>query len=172
VASSLSKIRIPSIPPTTLAIVGGIVLLSVAGYWFFSRQTIETRCIDVARAIQQTDMKSVIDLAIPGTEMDAIRWYNDVYRQYANLKVSLAGQEAGITVQPPTPVPGGETKVYVYYSTSGVRFDGSLFHDALAPNPSLSNAKQTLEMVLYWSKDMWGNWLLDGTTTFAGPAAK
>ena len=47
-------------------------------------------------------MKSVIDLAVPGTEMDAIRWYNDVYRQYADLKVALAGQDAGMTVQAPS----------------------------------------------------------------------
>ena len=40
----------------------------------------------------------------------------------------------------------------------GTRFDGSLFNDTLSPNPSLANAKQTLELLLFWTKDMWGNW--------------
>ncbi len=172
VAASISKIRLPQIPPMTLAIVGGVIFLSALGYWFFSRQTIEARSINVARAIQATDMKTVIDLAVPGTEMDAIRWYNDIYRQYSSLKVALAGQDAGITVQPPVASPSGTSQVYVHFSTSGLRFDGSLFNDALAPNPSLSNAKQTLEMSLFWIKDMWGNWLLDGTRTFEGPSTK
>jgi hypothetical protein len=172
VASTISKIRLPQVQPMTLAVIGGIALLSALGYWFFSRQSIEKRSLDVARAIQQTDMKQVIDLAAPGTEMDAIRWYNDVYRQYMALKIALAGQDAGITVQPPAAPQGGTTQVYVHFSTSGTRFDGSLFNDALAPNPSLSNAKQTLELSLYWMTDMWGNWLLDGTKTYAGPAAK
>ena len=58
VASTLSKIKLPQIQPMILAIVGGVVLLSALGYWFFSRQSIEARSLDVARAIHQTDMKT------------------------------------------------------------------------------------------------------------------
>jgi hypothetical protein len=169
-ASTLSKVRLPSVKPGTLAMVGGLLLLVAGVYWFFSRQSIEARSLEIARAIQETDMKHVIELSAPGTELDAIRWYNDVYRKYAELKVALAGQEAGITVQPPAAPQGGSTQVYVHYSTSGVRFNDSLFNDALAPNPSLANAKQTLEISMFWITDMWGNWLLDGTKTFSGLA--
>ncbi len=51
-----------------------------------------------------------------------------------------------------------------------MRLDGSIFSDMVQPNPSLSKAKESLEVPLFWSKDLWGNWLLDGTKTFAGKA--
>jgi hypothetical protein len=171
VASTFSRIRLPQIQMGTIVTIGAIVMLSALGYWFFSRQSIETRSLEVARAIQQTDMKHVIDFAAPGTEMDVIRWYNDTFKQYMDLKLALAGQDAGITVQAPAAPSGGTTRVYVHFSTSGTRFDGSLFNDALTPNPSLASAKQTLEISLFWTTDMWGNWLLDGTKTFKGDSA-
>ena len=31
----------------------------------------------------------------------------------------------------------------------------------------MDNTKQTLEIPLFWVKDIWGNWVLDGTKTFA-----
>jgi hypothetical protein len=171
VTSTLSKIRIPRVPPMAIALVAGVGLLSALGYWLFSKQSIETRSLAVARAIQQTDMKQVIDLAAPGTEMDTIRWYNDTYKQYMELKLALAGQDAGITVQAPGAPQGGTTPVYVHFSTTGTRFDGSIFNDALGPNPSLAHAKQTLEVCMFWTTDMWGSWLLDGTKTFTGPTS-
>ena len=38
----------------------------------------------------------------------------------------------------------------MHFSKAGLRFDGSIFNDALAPNPSLAKAKQTLEIPLFW----------------------
>jgi hypothetical protein len=166
VTSRLSQIRVPRVPPIALAVVAGIVALSALGYWFFSKQSVEVRSLTVARAIQMTDMKQVIDFASPGTEMDAIRWYNDAYKQYMDLRLALAGQDAGITIEPQGTPEGGRAKVKIVYSRGGTRFDGSIFIDALQPNPSLANAKQTLELSLFWTTDMWGNWLLDGSRTY------
>jgi hypothetical protein len=167
-ASTLSKFRLPQVQPMTLAVIAGVVLLSALGYWFFSKQSIEARSLAVARAIQRQEMKPVIELSAPGTELDTIRWCTDTIKQYNELKHALAGQEAGITVQPPGAPQGGTTPVYVHFSSTGMRFDGSLFNDALQPNPSLAHAKQTLELCLFWTTDMWGNWLLEGTKTFTG----
>jgi hypothetical protein len=169
--AKLSKMKLPQVQPMTLAIIGGIALLTAVGYWFFARQPIEARARDVAKAIIKTDMKQVIDLSAPGTEMDTIRWYNDVYKQYMDLKLALGGQEAGVTVEPQGDSKGGVSQIKLLFSKAGTRFDGSIFTDALQPNPSLASGKQSLEFPTFWVTDMWGNWLLDGTKTFSGQAA-
>ena len=38
------------------------------------------------------NMKEVIDLAAAGTEMDAIKWYNDAYKRFADLSVALGAR--------------------------------------------------------------------------------
>ena len=167
VASRLSQVRLPQISPIWIGAVLGIALLGGIGYFLFSKQTVEARAQIVARSIQKTDMKQVIDLAFPGTEMDVIRWYNDAFKQYNDLKMALAAQDPGITIEPPVTA-GDETKTNVVFSKQGLRFDGSIFNDALQPNPSFAKAKQTLELPLFWMKDMWGNWCIDGTRTYAG----
>jgi hypothetical protein len=167
-AARLSKVKLPRIPPATLGTIGGILLLLVLGYWLFSRESVETRSLHVARAIIKTDMKQVVDLAAPGTELDTIKWYNDVYRQYGDLKLALGGQEAGALAQTVGEDKDGKTQVKIIFSKAGVRFDGSIYSDALNPNPSLASSEQVLEFPVFWVKDMWGNWLFDGTKTFSG----
>jgi hypothetical protein len=169
-AAKLSNVRLPQIPPMTLAIVGGVILLTALGYWFFSRESIDARTKEVAKAIVKSEMKQVIDMSVSGTEMDTIRWYNDVYKEYMDLKLALGGQEAGVTVQPAGESQRGATQVKLTFSKEGTRFDGSLFSDALNPNPSLSSAKQSLDVPIFWVTDMWGNWLIDGAKTYAGRA--
>jgi hypothetical protein len=170
--SKLSKIRLPQVDPATVGMVAGAILVLALGYWFFFyKQSLATRTESVARAIIKTDMKTVVDLAAPGTEMDTMRWYNDVYKSYMDLKLTLAGQDAGITMQLPSEEKGGATRVNLTFSKDGLRFDGSIFNDALSPNPSLSRAKQSLDIPLFWVKDLWGNWLLDGTKTFGGTSS-
>jgi hypothetical protein len=167
--SRLSKIRLPQVDPATVGMVAGAILVLTLGYWFFFyKQSLATRTESVARAIIKSDMKTVVDLAAPGTEMDTMRWYNDVYKSYMDLKLTLAGQDAGITIQLPGEERGGATRVNLTLSKDGLRFDGSIFNDALSPNPSLSRAKQSLDVPLFWVKDLWGNYLLDGTKTFGG----
>jgi hypothetical protein len=170
--SRLSKVRLPEVQPMTLGLIAGIVLLSTFGYWFvFYKQSLATRTESVARAIVKSDMKTVVDLAVQGTEMDTMRWYHDVYKSYLDLKLALAGQEAGIVIQVPVEDRGGTTRVNVLFSKEGLRFDGAIFNDALQPNPSLSRSKTSLDVPLFWVKDLWGNWHLDGTKTFAGTAS-
>jgi hypothetical protein len=169
--SRLSKVKLPQVQPTTLGLIAGAVLLLSVGYWLiFYKQSLATRAETIARCIVKSDMKTVLDLAAPGTEMDTMRWYHDVYKSYLDLKLALAGQEAGISIQLPGEVGGGTTRVNLLFSKDGLRFDGSIFNDALHPNPSLSSAKQSLEVPLFFMKDVFGNWQLDGSKTFAGTA--
>lgn len=169
--SKLTKVKLPQVQPMTLGVIAGVVLLSSLGYWLiFYKQSLATRTETVARSIIKSDMKTVVDLAVPGTEMDTMRWYHDIYKSYMDLKLALAGQEAGISIQLPGAESGGTTRVNLLFSKDGLRFDGSIFNDALHPNPSLSQSKQSLEVPLFWVKDLFGNWQLDGTKTFAGTA--
>jgi hypothetical protein len=171
VASKLSSVKLPQIEPRVLGAIGGIVLVAALGYWFFSKQTLEQRSQDIARAFVKSDMKTAVDLSLPGTEMDTIRWYADVFKQYNELKLLFGGQEAGVTVQTQADAVGGAVPVKLIFSKEGMRFDGSIFSDMFQPNPGLNKGKSSLEIPLFWSKDLWGNWLLDGTKTFAGRAS-
>ena len=169
VASKLSSIKLPQFDPKVLGAIAGVVLLAALGFWFFSKQSLERRSQEIAKSFIKSDMKTAVDLSLPGTEMDTIRWYADVFKQYNELKLLFGGQEAGVVVQ----IEGatGETvPVKLIFSKEGMRFDGSLFADIYQPNPNLNKGKSSLELPLFWTKDMWGNWLLDGSKTFAGTA--
>ncbi len=54
------------------------------------------------------------------------------------------------------------------YSRQGTRIASPAFVESLQPIPSLSNSNQTLEIPLFWVKDTWGNWVLDGKRTAVG----
>jgi hypothetical protein len=170
VTSKLSKIKLPQIDIRIIGALGLAVLLSALGYWMFSRQTLENRSEEIAKAFVKADMKTAIDLSLPGTEMDTIQWYSMRFKQYNELKLAFGGQEAGASV-----VEKGEkngvAEVTLLFSKGGLRFDNSLFNDMFQPNPSLANSKQTLEIPLFWVTNFWGNWMLDGTRTFAGTSS-
>jgi hypothetical protein len=164
-ASRLSKIKLPKVSPQTLGIVAGIVLLACAGYWFFSKQSLEKRSETVAKAIMNADMKTVIELAAPGTEMDAIRWCNDAVRQYGDVKISMAGMDARVKLKVLSDSSSGPAVVVAQFSSEGTRLDGKAYAESIQPVPSLSNTNAMLELPLYWVKDFWGNWVLDGKRT-------
>ena len=171
VASKLSKVRVPQVDIRVVGGIGLVVLLTAIGYWLFSRQSLEKQTEEVARAFVKADMKAAIDVSRSETALDTIQWYAMRFKQYNELKLAFGGQEAGATI-----VEKGEkdgvAEVTLLFSKGGVRFDGSIFNEMFQPNPSLANTKQTLEIPLFWVKDFWGNWKLDGTRTYAGTATR
>ena len=171
VASKLSSVKMPQVDIRVVGAIGLLIVLSALGYWLFSRQSLEKRSEEIAKAFVKADMKTAIDLSLPGTELDTIQWYSMRFKQYNELKLAFGGQEAGATM-----VEKGEkdgiAEVTLLFSKGGLRFDGSIFSDMFQPNPSLANTSQTLEIPLFWGKDFWGNWMLDGTRTFAGGSAR
>ena len=170
-ASKLSSVKLPQIDPKVLFSIVGVALVAALGYWLFSRKSLEQRTQEVARSFLKADMKTAVDLSLPGTEMDTIRWYADVFKQYGELKLSFGGQEAGVIIQLQGDGSGGTVPVKLIFSKDGMRFDGSIFSDIFQPNPSLNKGKSSLELPLFWRKDIWGNWLLDGTKTFAATSS-
>jgi hypothetical protein len=171
ITSKLSKIKVPQVDIRVVGAIGLVVLLAAVGYWLFSKQSLESQSEEIARAFVKADMKTAIDLSTPETAMDTIQWYAMRFKQYNELKLAFGGQEAGASI-----VEKGEkdgvAEVTLLFSKGGVRFDGSIFNEMFQPNPSLADTKQTLEIPLFWVKDFWGNWKLDGTRSYAGKAAR
>ena len=94
------------------------------------------------------------------------------FKQYNELKLALrrAGGRGHVVEEGTRKT--GWPRSSLLFSKEGLRFDGSIFSDMFQPNPSLANTKQTLEIPLFWVNDFWGNWMLDGTRTFAGTALR
>jgi hypothetical protein len=161
----LGKIKLPRVSLRTLGFVAGALLAGCLVFWLLSKQTIEQRSQTVAKAIMATDMKTVIDIAAPGTEMDAIRWFNEAYRKYADVKIALAGIDAKVKLNVLSDGSSGPAVVVAQFSSEGTRLDGQAYAASMQPVPSLSNTSAMLELPLYWVKDFWGTWVLDGTKT-------
>ena len=167
-AAKLSKLKVPQVSPRALGITLLVVLLFGLTYWLFSRQTLETRSLTVAKALIKGEMKTVIDLCVPGTETEAIMWYGEVARKYNQLKLALAGEDPDVAVQVQADTRGASALVVAIYSRQGTRIASPAFLESLQPIPSQSNSNQTLELPLFWVKDAWGNWVLDGKRTAVG----
>jgi hypothetical protein len=166
-AAKLAKVKLP--PPRTIAIVAGIALVVGLVAWFFSRQSLETRARTVAVAIStgesnSTAMKKIIDISVPGTETDVILWYADIYRQFLDLKLAL-GMDPKIKVEIPGNSGGGSGVAIIKFSREGATGTAPSPIETMQPIPSLANAKDSLELRLYFAVDAFGNWLLDGKKT-------
>jgi len=167
-AAKFSNLKLPQVSPRTLVVIALVGLLIGGVYWIFSRQSLETRSEIVANALIKGEMKKVIDLCVPGTETEAIIWYGEVYKKYNFLKLALAGEDPAVTVRVQGDTRGGSALVVATYTKQGTRIASPEFLESLQPVPSLSNSNQTLELPLFWVKDTWGNWVLDGKRTAVG----
>jgi hypothetical protein len=130
----------------------------------------ETRSNIIASALDKGEMKTVIDLCVPGTETDTMIWYADVAKKYNVFKIAIFGAEPAVTVQAHGDTRGGSALVLVIYTRQGTRIESAAFAEANQPIPSQSNSNPTFELPLFWVKDAWGNWVLDGKRTAVGKA--
>jgi hypothetical protein len=163
-AAKLAKFKLPKVSPRTLGIAGGVVMLAALGFWLFSRLSVEKRTENFAKALMAADMKSVLEMNAPGTEMETMQWFNDTYKRYMDLKLALGGQDAGAKVVTMADGSSGPAVVVLRLSSEGTRFGGELA-GALQPRADASSTPPMLELHLYWVKDSWGNWVLDGKRT-------
>jgi len=169
-ASRLGKLKLPKVSPQTLGIIAGVALVAGLGFWFFARQSLETRAGRIAKAIMTdpADVKTVVDISIPGTEIDAIMWFNDAVKRYGELKNAMAGIEPRVKFKILSDGSSGPAVVVAQFSSEGTRLQGTTFAETTQPTPSLSNSSSMLELPLYLVKDFWGNWLLDAKRTAEG----
>jgi hypothetical protein len=109
-------------------------------------------------------VKNAIDLAVPETAFDVIKWHSQASMRYGELKMAMGGIDASLNINILADGSSGPAVVVVQFSTAGTRL-GNAGVEALQPLPSKSNTSSSLEEHLYFVKDSFGNWLLDGTRT-------
>ena len=121
-AARLSKVKLPQFQPGRSASSAGIVLFAALGYWFFSRQSLE-RSQESRESLRQERHETSHRSCRPGDGDGYDQWYNDIYKQYKDLKLALGGQEAGVTIQPVGEATGGRRRqVNVLFSKEGDAF--------------------------------------------------
>ena len=161
-----SKIKLPKISGPAAGIAAVVILLAALGIWLFARQSLKTRAELVAKAVMSPEsVKNAIDLAVPETAFDVIKWHSAASLRYGELKMAMGGIDASLNTNILSDgTNGGPAVVVVQFSTAGTRL-GNAGVEALQPLPSKSNTNSSLEEHLYFVKDSFGNWLLDGTRT-------
>ncbi len=170
--AGLSKIKLPRISGTTAGIAAGVILVVALGIWLLARQSLQTRAESAARSVMTAEgIQTAIEIAVPETALDVIRWHGEASRQYNELKMALGGIDAGLNINVLSDGSNGPAVVVAQFSAEGTRL-GSAGIDAIHPNPGLSKPDSKVEYHLYFTKDAFGNWLLDGTRTFNELGAK
>ncbi len=159
------KIKLPRISGAAAGISALAILIAALGIWFFARQSLKTRAEIVAKAVMNPEsVKAAIDVAVPETAMDVIRWHSKASMQYGELKMAMAGSDAGMNINILSDS-ASPAVVVLQFSAAGTRL-GNAGVEALHTTPSLANTSSKLDFHLYFVKDSFGNWLLDGTRTF------
>jgi hypothetical protein len=166
IAAKFSKIKMPRISGSAAGIGAGVILILALGVWLFARQSLTARAETVARATMSADaIKGAMDVSVPETALDVIRWHSEASRKYGDLKMALGGTDAKLDLSVLSDGSKGPGIVIAKFSAEGTRM-GNAGVEAIHPNPSLASTNSTIELHLYFVKDGFGNWLLDGTRTF------
>jgi hypothetical protein len=159
----LSKIKLPD--AKMIGIIA-VVLLAVAGAgWLLSRQSLEQRSELLTAAIRKGDVEVVMGVALPGTEGDALKWYADIYKEYLDLKLSMGGQDPAAKVQVQQATGGNSAQTLLSFSRGGGTRVGRYEEDELQPAPATRPTKHSLDLVIFWTPDTWGNWRFDAKRT-------
>jgi hypothetical protein len=164
-SSTFSKIKLPRISGAAAGISALVILIAAVGIWFFARQSLKQRAEVVAKAVMsQEAVKDIVDVSVPETAIEVIKWHSQTSMKYGELKMALGGLDAGLNINVLAESSGGPGVVVVQYSAEGTRL-GSAGMDAIQPIPSRNSVPTKLEVHLYFVKDSFGNWLLDGKRT-------
>ncbi len=106
-----------------------------------------------------------MEMSLPETVGQAMSWGNDIYSQYADLKISMGGRDPGVQIQVQDNSQGSTAQALVVFSREGGHREGRIvMPDLDAPKPTRS-AKDSIEIVLFWAPDTWGTWRLDAKRT-------
>jgi hypothetical protein len=167
IAARFTKIKMPRVSGTTAGIAAAVILLAALGVWLLARQSLKTRSEMVANALMSQDaIKAVMDVTVPDTALDVIQWYNGAARRCGELKLAMGGVAPGVNIDVLSDGSNGPAVVRVQFSAEGTRL-GNAGVETFQPTPSLSNTSSRLEEHLYFVKDAWGNWMLDGKRTLS-----
>jgi hypothetical protein len=159
----LAKVKLPD--AKTLGITAGVLLAIGFCWWLFSKQSVEQRSNVLAASIRKLDLDAAVAMAMPGTEMEAMKWVGDVYKQYLDLKLNIGNLEPGVKIQVQQNS-DGTAQSLMEFSREGAMSSGPLtVEQAATLEPQSSETKKSMQLVIYWDKDTWGTWRLDGKRT-------
>jgi hypothetical protein len=166
ISAQLSKIKLPRVSGAAMGISAGVILVGALAIFLFARQGLTGRAETIARSVMSAEtVKNAMDVAVPETALDVIRWHSEASRKYGELKMALGGVDAKLNLNVLSDGSKGPAVIVAQFSAEGTRM-GNAGIEAIHPNPSLASPGSSLELHLYLVKDSFGNWLLDGTRTF------
>ena len=160
-----AKIKLPD--PKTLGIIAGVLLADRILLVAVLEAIGGAACAQaMATAIKTLDMDDHCGPSLPGTELNAMKWLGDVHKEYTDLKLAIGNLEPGvqITVQPTSD--GSSAQSLLVFSREGATSTGPLsVEEAASLEPKSAEKKKSMEVVLFWTKDTWQAWRLDGKQT-------
>ncbi len=159
----LGKIKLPDLK--TVGVVAGVGLIVLFFWWLFSKQTVEQRADTLAVAIRDLDMETMMSMALPGTEFEAMKWMNDTIKNYMDLKMALGNINPGVKIQSQPSSDGSSAQTLLVFSREGATSTGPLSVEQAATLDPPKGSKTTMELVVYWTKDTWQVWRFDGKRT-------
>jgi hypothetical protein len=163
----LAKIRLPD--PKILGVTLVVLLIIGLCSWFFSQESAEKRTHTMATAITKGDIGTVMAMVLPGTEGEAMKWFYEIYPEYLELKKSMGLQDPGIRIQVQSNSDGRSAQALLIFSREGSHRAGATAEDDLqAPKPS-SKAKDSVQILVFWTPDTWGTWRFDAKRTAENP---
>lgn len=163
IGEKLSKIKLPD--PKAIGITAAVVLAVGFFWWLFSKPSVDQRSHALALAIRKLDLDAAVAMALPGTEMETMKWVGDVYKQYLDLKLNIGNLEPGDHIQV-SENSDGSAQSLIEFSREGAVSTGPLsVEEAASLEPKSDEGKKSMQLVVYWAKDTWGNWCLDGKRT-------
>jgi hypothetical protein len=161
-AQKLSRIKLPD--AKIVGVTAAVLLVVAFFWWLFSKQSVEQRCQSLATAIRNLNMDAAVAMALPGTEMETMKWVGDVYKQYVDLKLAIGNLEPGVQIGVQYNS-DGSAQALMTFGREGAVSTGPLSVEQAASLEPQASSKRSMEFVVHWVKDTWGNWRLDGKRT-------
>lgn len=158
-----SRVKLPE--PKVIGVTLAVMLVISFFWWLFSKQSVDQRTKSLAMAIRKLDLDAASLMALPGTEMEAMKWVGDIYKQYLELKLNLGNIDPGVQISTQQNSDGSAQSL-LRFSREGATSSGPMsVEQAASLESTASEAKKSMELVVFWAKDTWGNWRLDGKRT-------
>ncbi len=120
IAARLSKVKLPKISGATAGIAAAVILIAALALWLFARQSLTTRAELVARGVMSADgVMKIMEVSVPETAMDVIKWHSQANLRYGELKMALGGIDAAVQIKILSD--SGPAVVVVQYTAEGTR---------------------------------------------------
>ncbi len=149
--------------PRSWILAGGLILLVAAAVLFatWHPETLEDRVARAAKAAVQGDLRTIEELAAPGTEGDMGTWYFSVRSQCDQVLKRLGSSKLVVETEVKPEYSGQDkAEVIAWVSTS----DDLVRRGRALPDPTIvaaSSNPSPVSLPMFWRSEGWGGWRLD-----------